>query len=217
MRKFVKRQTNTTDRLITEFDRVLRTLTPGTQVGARPSPGATVPETELTHAEKRTATGLMRVNHSGEVCAQALYQGQSATAKLPKVRASMERAAEEEVDHLAWCEERLQELNGRPSLLNPIWYGLSFGLGAGAGLISDKVSLGFVAATEDQVCEHLKDHLKLLPQNDQKSRAVVQQMLKDEQQHGEAALQAGGLAFPKPVKAAMRLTSKLMTQASYRI
>ena len=125
----------------------------------------------------------MRVNHAGEVCAQALYQGQALTAKLPEVGQQMEEAAAEEIDHLAWCEERITELGGNTSLLNPIWYAMSFGIGAGAGLISDKLSLGFVAATEDQVCEHLKIHLDQLPVNDHKSRAIVEEMLVDEERH----------------------------------
>ncbi len=159
----------------------------------------------------------MRVNHTGEVCAQALYQGQALTAKLPRVRKEMEHAAAEEVDHLAWCEQRVKELGGRTSVLNPFWYGLSFGLGAAAGAVSDKVSLGFVAATEDQVCQHLKAHQTSLPEEDAKSRAIVGQMLEDEYKHGQSALQAGGYDFPFWVKRIMRATSKAMTFVSYRI
>lgn len=206
-----------TDRLINQFDRALRTLHPGGIAAHRPSPAAPVNESELSDRERRHAAGLMRVNHSGEVCAQALYQGQAATAKLANVRKKMEIAADEEIDHLAWCDERLRQLHSRPSLLNPIWYGLSFGLGAAAGLVSDKASLGFVAATEEQVGEHLREHLKHLPADDQKSRAIVQTMLKEEETHGQNALRAGGYRFPKPVKALMRLTSKVMTTSSYRI
>lgn len=206
------------DRIICQFDRALRTLTPDTQGATRPSPASKLPPTpELAPQERKHAAGLMRVNHAGEVCAQALYQGQALTAKLPLVRDEMEIAAAEEVDHLAWCEERIKELNSHTSLLNPLWYGLSFGIGAGAGLISDKVSLGFVAATEDQVCQHLQDHLTQLPEQDLKSRAVVTAMLKDEYLHGENALKAGGYRFPKPVKLAMRAMSKLMTVTSYRV
>src|SRR5687768_17594477 len=146
------------DRLIVQFDRALRTLIPGHRAAARPSPADKVFHTSLSPADSRRAAGLMRVNHAGEVCAQALYQGQALTAKLPGVREKMELAADEEIDHLVWCEERLTQLRSRPSLLNPLWYGLSFGLGAGAGLISDKLSLGFLAATEDQVSAHLRDH-----------------------------------------------------------
>lgn len=206
------------DSLISGADRALRTLTPGTQPLTRAMPQ---PETHsdipLTPAERRRASGLMRVNHAGEVCAQALYQGQALTAKLPEVRGEMDRAADEEVDHLAWCEQRLQALGSRTSLLNPLWYGLSFGIGAAAGLVSDKLSLGFVAATEDQVCKHLQKHLEQLPSNDTESRAVVEQMLTDEAKHAHAALEAGGTRFPGPIKAAMTAASKLMTQTSYHL
>lgn len=159
----------------------------------------------------------MRINHTGEVCAQALYQGQALTARLPEVRQAMEHAAEEEIDHLAWCEQRIRELGGRPSLLNPLFYGLSFGVGAVAGLISDKVSLGFVAATEDQVVKHLDEHLAQLPEQDHKSRAILEQMREDELQHATTALEAGGLRFPAPVKFGMTLLSKVMTKSTYRL
>ena len=156
----------------------------------------------------------MRVNHTGEVCAQALYQGQALTAKLPNVRAEMERAADEEVDHLAWCEERVKQLGGQLSIFNPLWYGLSLGLGAAAGLVGDKTSLGFVSAIEDQVCEHLEEHLQTLPPCDEKSRAIVEKMLEDEARHSHAALAAGGTQFPAPVKKWMTLVSRLMTRTS---
>jgi ubiquinone biosynthesis monooxygenase Coq7 len=205
------------DRLLLQADRALRTLSPGAPSHARPTPAQAEDETGLTDAERKHAAGLMRVNHSGEVCAQALYQGQALTAKLAGVRTEMERAADEEIDHLAWCQQRLRELDSRPSLLNPLWYGLSFGLGAAAGKVSDRVSLGFVAATEEQVCEHLRDHLQRLPEQDHKSRAVVEQMLQDEAEHGHAALAAGGARFPAPLKGLMTLVSRAMTAASYRI
>ncbi|WP_346838734.1 2-polyprenyl-3-methyl-6-methoxy-1,4-benzoquinone monooxygenase [Microbulbifer sp. SAOS-129_SWC] len=205
------------DRLLLQADRALRTLSPGAPCHARPSPGKSEAETELSDAERRHAAGLMRVNHSGEVCAQALYQGQALTAKLPEVRGEMEQAADEEIDHLAWCEQRLRELDSRPSLLNPLWYGLSFGLGAAAGKVSDRISLGFVAATEEQVCKHLESHLQHLPAEDRRSRAVVEQMLVDEEEHGHAALAAGGARFPAPLKGVMTLVSKVMTSASYKI
>lgn len=205
------------DRLIVQLDRALRTLIPGHRAAARPSPAENVFHTSLSPAETRRAAGLMRVNHAGEVCAQALYQGQALTAKLPRVRQKMELAADEEIDHLVWCEERLTQLRSRPSLLNPLWYGLSFALGAGAGLVSDKLSLGFLAATEDQVGAHLRDHLRTLPAEDLKSRAIVQTMLQEEEAHGAEALRAGGHRFPKPVKWLMRITSKAMTLTSYRI
>jgi ubiquinone biosynthesis monooxygenase Coq7 len=205
------------DQLIIGIDRVVRTLadTPGEE--RRPSPARDLPKSELDDAERRHAAGLMRVNHSGEVCAQALYQGQALTAKLPQVRAEMEHAAEEEIDHLVWCRQRLDDLNSHTSYLNPLWYGLSFALGAGAGLVSDRVSLGFVAATEERVCQHLQTHLEQLPETDRQSRAVVQQMLTDEAKHAQTALAAGGLDFPAPVKTAMSLVAKAMTASSYRL
>ncbi|ROQ20975.1 ubiquinone biosynthesis monooxygenase Coq7 [Marinimicrobium koreense] len=205
------------DQMIIGIDRVVRTLadTPGEE--RRPSPARDLPKSELDDAERRHAAGLMRVNHSGEVCAQALYQGQALTAKLPQVRAEMEHAAEEEIDHLVWCRQRLDDLNSHTSYLNPLWYGLSFALGAGAGLVSDRVSLGFVAATEERVCQHLQTHLEQLPETDRQSRAVVQQMLTDEAKHAQTALAAGGLDFPAPVKTAMSLVARAMTASSYRL
>jgi ubiquinone biosynthesis monooxygenase Coq7 len=212
-----QRRLSLLDRVITEADTVMRTITNGGQAAARPSPAQGHADTELSDRERRHAAGLMRVNHTGEVCAQALYQGQALTAKLPTVRDEMEQAAAEEVDHLVWCEQRLRELDSRPSVLNPAWYGLSFALGAVAGAISDKVSLGFVAATEERVCDHLRDHLKSLPEDDRKSRLIVQKMLEDEQRHGDKALQAGGSEFPRQVKDAMSVVSQVMTRSSYRI
>lgn len=211
------RQLSFLDHCLIEADRALRTLAPGPLTASRPSPAQAEPDAPLEPDEQRHAAGLMRVNHTGEVCAQALYQGQALTAKLPEVRDEMAHAAEEEIDHLAWCEQRLRELHSRPSLLNPLWYGMSFAIGAGAGLLSDKVSLGFVAATEDQVCKHLDSHLESLPAADSKSRAVVRQMRADEAKHAETALAAGGLNFPEPVKQLMSLSAKLMTKTSYRI
>lgn len=217
-----QRHLSSIDRLILGIDRVVQTLsdtpahTPESHQEPRPSPAQDMLETELSEQERRHAGGLMRVNHTGEVCAQALYQGQGLTAKLPQVRAEMEQAAAEEIDHLVWCKQRLEELDSHTSYLNPLWYGLSFALGAGAGLVGDKVSLGFVAATEERVCAHLEAHLKQLPEADRKSRAVVKQMLTDEARHADAALKAGGLDFPAPVKTAMSLVSRAMTASSYR-
>lgn len=205
------------DRLLLQADSALKTLLPFTGQPQRPSPAGSQPDVELPPRDVRHVTGLMRINHTGEVCAQALYQGQALTAKLPNIRKAMERAAEEEVDHLAWCEERIRELGGRPSLLNPLFYGLSFGVGAVAGLISDKVSLGFVAATEDQVCKHLDEHLAQLPVEDEKSRAILEQMREDEEHHSSNAIAAGGLRFPAPVKMGMSLLAKVMTKTTYRI
>ena len=210
-----KRRLSLVDRLISEVDSVMRTVTNQGHSAGRPSPSEGHTDTELPEKERRHVAGLMRVNHTGEVCAQALYQGQALTAKLPTVREEMQQAAEEEVDHLVWCEQRLRELDSHTSYLNPAWYGLSFALGAVAGAIGDKVSLGFVAATEERVCSHLKEHLQQLPEEDRKSQLILQQMLEDEQRHGENALQAGGTDFPPPVKDAMSAVAKVMTRSSY--
>ena len=205
------------DRLLLQADAALRTLLPFSGQPGRPSPAIVQPEAELDELQAQHVAGLMRINHTGEVCAQALYQGQALTAKLPQVRKAMEHAADEEIDHLAWCEQRIRQLGSHTSVLNPIFYGLSFGIGASAGLISDRISLGFVAATEDQVCKHLDDHLGQLPAGDEKSRAILEQMREDEAEHSTAAIEAGGLRFPAPVKFGMSLVSKVMTKATYRI
>jgi ubiquinone biosynthesis monooxygenase Coq7 len=205
------------DQLIQQFDQALRTLVPGASAAQRPSPAQQLVEPELAEAERRSIAGLMRINHTGEVCAQALYQGQALTARLPDIRQSMEQAAREEVDHLVWCEQRLQELDSRPSLLNPAWYALSFGMGAAAGLAGDKWSLGFVAETEQQVGVHLQEHLEQLPRNDLRSRAILEQMLIDERIHGETAREAGGVPLPPPVKLAMGLMAKVMKGLAYRV
>jgi ubiquinone biosynthesis monooxygenase Coq7 len=212
-----QRRLSMLDRLITEADSLMRTITNRGHSAARPSPSQGHTESDLSEEQRKHVAGLMRVNHTGEVCAQALYQGQALTAKLPTVRGEMQQAAREEIDHLVWCEERLQELDSHTSYLNPAWYGMSFALGAVAGAIGDEVSLGFVAATEERVCNHLKDHLKQLPETDRKSQLILQQMLEDEQRHGDKALDAGGKDFPQPVKDAMSAVAKLMTGSSYRI
>ena len=210
-------QRSTIDQLLIQFDQALRTCVPGTTEANRESPAANADEIELSNLEKQHAAGLMRINHTGEVCAQALYQGQATTALLGEVRKSMEQAAEEEVDHLAWCEQRLTELDSRPSVLNFLWYTLSFGLGAAAGLAGDKWSLGFVAETEHQVCEHLEDHLSKLPKQDNKSRAILEQMIADEKHHEETARQAGGLEPPIAIRQAMNAMSQLMKKTTYHI
>jgi ubiquinone biosynthesis monooxygenase Coq7 len=204
-----------TDRLLIGFDQALRTLFGRPQVTERNDPADTFAEAELNDQERDITGRLMRINHTGEVCAQALYQGQALTAKLPEVRQSMERAAQEENDHLAWCESRLKALDNRKSLLNPFWYAGSFMIGAAAGLAGDKWSLGFVAETEHQVEDHLQSHLQRLPAQDQKSRAVLEQMKEDEIHHATVALEAGGAELPGPIKLAMKLTSKLMTKSVY--
>jgi 3-demethoxyubiquinol 3-hydroxylase len=205
------------DRLLLQADAALRTLLPFSGQPSRPSPAIVQPEAQLDEQQAQHVAGLMRINHTGEVCAQALYQGQALTAKLPQIRQAMEHAADEEIDHLAWCEQRIRQLGSQPSVLNPLFYGLSFGVGAAAGLISDKVSLGFVAATEDQVVKHLDEHLQQIPEEDQKSRAILKQMRADEEQHANSALDAGGLRFPAPIKLGMSLLAKVMTSTTYRL
>ena len=205
------------DRALIGFDQALRTCTPGASQGHRQSPASAAKENEMSEAERKHAAGLMRINHTGEVCAQALYQGQAATANLPGVRESMEEAAAEEIDHLQWCEQRLEQLGSQTSLFNPLWYGLSYGIGAAAGLAGDRWSLGFVAETEQQVCEHLRDHLEQLPEEDARSRAIIEQMIIDEEHHGETALAAGGAPLPAPVKWAMTAMSQVMKKTTYRL
>ncbi len=203
------------DAIIGQVDRALRTLS-GQHVARRPSP-ATAEPPQLTPQEGAHAAGLMRVNHTGEICAQALYQGQALTARDAKVRHALLQAAAEEEDHLAWCEERLRELHSRPSRLNPAFYALSYGMGTVTGLLGDKVSLGFVEATEDQVCSHLERHLETLPDADARSREIVAHMRDDEARHGSEALARGGVEFPRPVKRGMTLLSRVMTATTYRL
>ena len=210
------RQYTGLDKLINSFDQALRSLVPGSTSAHRENP-AVQAETQLAVSEARHVAGLMRVNHSGEVCAQALYHGQALTAKLPNVRREMEQAAVEEQDHLAWCEDRLKELDSHTSLLNLVWYGLSFGIGAIAGIAGDKYSLGFVAETERQVSMHLQHHISQLPEQDHRSRKILVQMNEDELQHRDTALNAGGVDLPVPVKMTMTAISKLMTKTSYFI
>jgi len=205
------------DRCLVQFDQALRSCVPGSSNARRISPAAATEEPDLNETDRQHAAGLMRINHTGEVCAQALYQGQAATAKLNDVRQSMEAAAAEEIDHLAWCEERLEQLDSRPSILNPLWYTLSYGVGAAAGLAGDKWSLGFVAETEDQVCEHLGEHLEQLPENDNKSRAILKTMIADEKHHEESAREAGGADLPAPIKQAMTVMSEVMKKTTYHI
>lgn len=203
------------DHLFAALDNGLKTLTQGAYQAARSiDSNSSVIDDEAQ--EKHTAA-LMRINHTGEVCAQALYQGQALTAKNQATRQAMQLAADEEIDHLVWCEERIKELGSHTSYLNPLFYGMSFAIGAVTGAISDKVSLGFVEATEDQVCKHLEDHLQQVPESDERTRAILTQMLEDEAKHGHMALENGGVEFPKPVKSAMSLIAKVMTASTYRI
>ncbi len=202
------------DKFIIGFDRALRTLLTPAQT-LRPVPGTDIPEIELNDSEKRESTALMRVNHVGEVCAQALYQGQAITARNQEVQHTLEQAAREETEHLAWTERRIAELSGRKSLLNPLWYGGSFAIGALAGMLGDRWNLGFLAETERQVEAHLAGHLKRLPHHDHKSRAIVAQMQIDEAGHATTAMAHGGAELPVPMKLAMKLGSKVMTQTAY--
>ena len=205
------------DRIFVEIERALVTAFDPQPVSNRPSPSIGVEEAELDDSARRHAGGLMRVNHVGEVCAQALYSGQAAVARDAQVRHQLLEAAAEETDHLAWCGERLHELGDRPSLLNPIWYGGAYTIGAVAGLISDRLSLGFVVETERQVEAHLEGHLSKLPAADQRSRAIVTQMKEDEARHAEQALAAGGVSLPAPVKGMMRIAANVMRAVAYRI
>jgi len=200
--------------LIVNVDKALRTLF-APAWSRRPYPDAGLDEAELSDAEKRHAAGLMRINHCGEVCAQALYQGQALTARNPAAAQALIEASEEETEHLAWCEKRLTELGSRKSVLNPLWYAGSLGLGVLAGTLGDKWNLGFLAETERQVEGHLNSHLDSLPAQDDKSRAIVEQMKADEIRHAETAVAHGGAELPLPVKLAMQLTSKVMTRTAY--
>ena len=207
------------DRLLSTVDQRLRELTArstsSAQGPSRASPAAGHKEPPLSAQEREHAGGLMRVNHTGEVCAQALYQGQALVARSEATREKLISAAQEEADHLAWCEARLNELETAPSRLNPLFYAASFALGAATALAGDRVSLGFVHATEERVASHLRAHLKALPGEDRKSQLILQQMLTDEERHGEEALSHGGQEFPRPVKDVMSLASNLMTRTTY--
>jgi 3-demethoxyubiquinol 3-hydroxylase len=217
MNPFAKSSQHPIDGFIIEFDRALRSIVGATPM-RRPVPDASaMSETELSAEEKKHAAGLMRVNHVGEVCAQALYQSQKLHAKSDDLKNKLEHAAIEEEDHLAWCERRLEELDSRPSLLNPVWYAGSFVLGSIAGLAGDKISLGFVAETEKQVEHHLDEHLKELPSNDHRSRAIVAQMRADEISHGQMAIQEGGVELPSAVQSVMKTMAKVMTVTAYRV
>ncbi|HBC48533.1 MAG: 2-polyprenyl-3-methyl-6-methoxy-1,4-benzoquinone monooxygenase [Proteobacteria bacterium] len=208
---------NTIDRLIHGFDGLLRTVARVKPEPQLPSPSRGALVDPMTDDEIRVSGGLMRVNHTGEICAQGLYNGQALFASDEATGTALAKAAEEELDHLAWCRERLHELNAKPSILDPLWYSVSFALGAGAALVSDKVSLGFVHATEENVERHLRDHLQRLPASDHASRQILQQMLDDEIRHGQTALDQGGQQLPTPVRRLMWEGAKLMTQTAERV
>jgi ubiquinone biosynthesis monooxygenase Coq7 len=206
----------TTDDLITGFDRALRTLT-STVTSQRPSPAENRSESPLSPEERRHAAGLMRVNHTGEVCAQALYGAQALVARDPEIRRRFAAAAREEEDHLAWTQQRLVELGSRTSYANPFWYAGSFAIGLLASISGDRTNLGFVVETERQVEEHLTGHMAELPQSDARSRAIVAAMRDDEARHGASARDAGAAELPWPVRALMRVTAKVMTITAYRV
>ncbi len=211
------RQFNPVDQFIVQADHALRTIFGKPITTERENPAKDTTENSLSEPERKLSSSLMRINHSGEVSAQALYQGQALTARLDEVRDSMQRAALEENDHLAWTEQRLHELSSQKSLLNPVWYCGSFAIGAIAGLLGDKWSLGFVAETEHQVVKHLEEHLEKLPKNDARSEAVLSQMKTDEAHHATVALEGGGAELPWPVKKLMGAMSKVMTTSTYYI
>ena len=206
----------TTDRFLSSLDNALRTLS-GAVHAARPMPAAAAAGPPLDEAERRLAGALMRVNHVGEVCAQALYQAQALTARTPELRQQMEKAAREETDHLAWTQQRLDELGDRPSLLNPLWYAGAFGIGVLAGRLGDATSLGFVVETERQVEQHLASHLDRLPVADGRSRALVVAMKEDEARHADHAMAAGAAPLPLPVRWLMRGAARLMTGTAHHI
>jgi ubiquinone biosynthesis monooxygenase Coq7 len=212
-----ERTLNAIDRLVSGVDSVLRGIAAPTPRSARPSPADAVPDAPLSARERRHSAGLMRVNHAGEIAAQGLYQGHAAVARGTKIADHMRVAADEELDHLSWCEQRLAELGAAPSRLRPVWYAGAFVIGAASGALGDRWSLGFVAETERQVAEHLTGHLDRLPVSDEKSRAVVAGMRTEEQQHGAKANKAGARELPHAVRLLMRMTAKVMTRTSYRI
>jgi ubiquinone biosynthesis monooxygenase Coq7 len=205
------------DRFIIEFDTALRSVVGGANA-QRPTPGSeSGANIALDSEQRKHAAGLMRVNHVGEVCAQALYQSQKLVARNSEIKEMLDRSGQEELDHLAWCETRLKELGSHTSYLNPFWYAGSFAIGLAAGLAGDKWSLGFVAETEKQVENHLESHLKKLPEEDDRSRAIVDQMRLDEIEHGQAAVHAGGVTLPEPIQKIMQAMSKVMTTDAYKI
>lgn len=211
-----ERRLTALDLLLDQADRALR-ATLARPAAQRANPAADRPGHLADSEVRRHAAGLMRVNHAGEVAAQGLYHGQALTARRPDIRAAMEQAAREEGDHLAWCRDRLDELGDRPSLLAPVWYAGSVAIGALAGAAGDRWSLGFMAETERQVEGHLEEHLSRLPDGDERSRAILQQMKVDEAQHAQAAMEAGGAELPAPVRLLMKLTAKVMTTTAYRL
>jgi 3-demethoxyubiquinol 3-hydroxylase len=209
------RTPSTLDRLVEHLDQALHTVFGPAPMPVRSSPAKGKEEAGLKPTERELSGRIMRINHVGEICAQALYQGQATTARLPEVRGKMDQAAQEENDHLAWTEERIRELGSHTSYLNPLWYAGSFAIGAFAGLAGDKWSLGFVAETEKQVVKHIESHLQRLPMEDFKSRQILEQMREDEGHHATVAIESGGVPLPEPVRQLMRFASKIMTRTAY--
>ena len=211
------RQLTPLDKLLASASNALRTVAAPAGRSARPNPAEHIIDADLDARQKAHAAGLMRVNHAGEVCAQALYQGHAEVARDESVESQMQRAADEEFDHLAWCEERIKELGEDVSKLSPFWYAGAFAIGAASGILGDRWSLGFIAETEKQVCAHLDSHLESLPANDAKSRAIIEQMRDEEEEHGANAVEAGAADLPAPVKRLMQMTAKIMTKTAYRV
>jgi len=205
------------DRFIIGIDKALRMSAGQTAEATRDNPADSVPEIVMDEDHRRHAAGLMRINHAGEVCAQALYAGQAATARSPDIQAEMQKAANEEIDHLSWCKDRLDELESKPSLLDPLWYAGSFAIGAAAGLAGDGWSLGFLKETENQVETHLEGHIEKLPPEDARSRAILDQMKIDEAKHAQMAADAGAYDLPRPVRRIMKLTASAMKAVAYRV
>ena len=212
-----KRTLSQLDKLLVSANNALRTVAAPAGKTLRPNPSLNIDDGQLDEKQRARAAGLMRVNHAGEVAAQALYQGHATVARDKDIEEQMKQAAEEEFDHLAWCEQRLQELGSAPSRLSPLWYAGAYAMGAASGTVGDKWSLGFIAETEKQVCAHLEGHLEKLPQNDARSRAIVEQMRDEEAEHGANATEAGAAELPQPVVQLMRVTAKIMTKAAYWI
>ena len=211
------RQLTPIDQFLTAIDGALRTVVVPFSRQTRENPGASIAEADLSEEERKHAAGLMRVNHAGEVAAQGLYQGHAAIARDPATRQQMQQSAEEELDHLGWCEQRLDELGATPSRLSPLWYAGSFAIGAASGIFGDRWSLGFVEETERQVAEHLSGHLRELPEQDERSRAIVDRMREEEEEHGAKARAAGAAPLPPPVRGLMRSVAKIMTTTAYRV
>ena len=212
-----KRQLTPLDRLLASANNALRTVAGPAGKTARANPAEHIIDADLDARQKAHAAGLMRVNHAGEVCAQALYQGHAAVARDTSIEAQMQHAADEEFDHLAWCEQRINELGEDVSKLSPFWYAGAFAIGAASGILGDKWSLGFIAETEKQVCAHLDSHLESLPVEDAKSRAIVEQMRDEEEEHGKNAAEAGAADLPQPVRRLMQTTAKVMTKTAYYV